>query len=686
MHPTIARWLEMSREELDQLYRAAQAGSVPTGDTLGTAIVAGARLARFYARVARLFFWKGKIFDIFCPPGTGLLLNKVTPFSLSFVVAKVYKADSWLDGRETIVIDYSRTSFLARKIRDEIREVEPGVYLGKVWWGKRRILDFALESTGPGSRVGDPAGAVPPLKGESGAASAGPGGEQAASPDCPGRRGQHDGRKKSGWKALLTALLIAPSILLILIAVYLLARFGGDAPVVYQDIEEHFKYGSTGGEREAGIPYWIFQALPRVFPQHLPGPGDASVGFIYEPGKDLPVGMSKRHHLGLDRTFLNCAICHTSTVRDTPQSQPRLYLGMPANTFDVKAFQKFLFACARDPKFTKKFIMPEVRRMMQEQGRELDLLDRYVVYPAAIWIAREQLLTLSGRFAWAVDQYDWGPGRVDTFNVAKMLFSFPMDRMAENEQNAPSDLPSIWNQGPRQGMQLHWDGNNTRVEERNKSAAFGTGTTPPTIDVAAIGRLEKWLETREAPKYPYPVDQAKAARGGALYREYCASCHGAGGRDFSGPYVGRVTPIEEIGTDRHRLDSYSYELAVNQSTLYAGYPWRFTNFRKTFGYANLPLDGIWLRAPYLHNGSVPTLRDLLEPAQTRPKLFYRGYDVYDPVKVGFRTDVAQEGVRRYFRFDTAVPGNGNGGHEGESFGTGLGAADKEALVEYLKTF
>src|SRR3546814_20303083 len=100
-------------------------------------------------------------------------------------------------------------------------------------------------------------------------------------------------------------------------------------------------------------------------------------------------------------------------------------------------------------------------------------------------------------------------------------------------------------------------------------------------------------------------------------------------------YVGKVTPLAQVGTDRRRLDSYTRDLALNQSTLYAGYPWRFTHFRKTFGYANMPLDGLWLRAPYLHNGSVPTLRDLLKPAAARPTAFWRGADVHTPVNVGF---------------------------------------------------
>jgi hypothetical protein len=170
-------------------------------------------------------------------------------------------------------------------------------------------------------------------------------------------------------------------------------------------------------------------------------------------------------------------------------------------------------------------------------------------------------------------------------------------------------------------MQLHWDGNNTTVEERNKSAAFGTGTTPPTIDLARIARVEAWIMDVAPPAFGqfFPIDEKLAASGAPIYQEYCAACHGASGSDFSGEYVGQVTPLAEIGTDRRRLDSYTHTLAVNQATLYAGYPWRFTHFQKTHGYANLPLDGLWLRAPYLHNGSVPSLRALLEPAASRPE-------------------------------------------------------------------
>jgi hypothetical protein len=160
-----------------------------------------------------------------------------------------------------------------------------------------------------------------------------------------------------------------------------------------------------------------------------------------------------------------------------------------------------------------------------------------------------------------------------------------------------------------------------------------------------------------------------------------------------GDCVGTVKPLNDGGpnalnTDAYRLNSYTYDLAANQGMLYAGEPYRFKHFRKTFGYANLPLDGIWLRAPYLHNGSVPTLRLLLEPSSPqapahRPPGFYRGNDNYDPVNVGFVWNVPSSDGRNYFPYDTKVIANGN---EGPAYGTTLPASEKDALVEYLKTF
>jgi mono/diheme cytochrome c family protein len=473
------------------------------------------------------------------------------------------------------------------------------------------------------------------------------------------------------------------------IVLYLAVRFLPDRPVTYAGIEEHFKYGSTGGYT-SGFPYWIWKALPVVFADRLPqngGKGWEAFGLVYEPGHDLPIGMQKGRNMGIDRVFVNCAVCHHSTVRDAPGSPPRVYLGMPAARFDLGAFEQFLFDIATDERFDAADIVPEIER----QAGGLNPLDRYVVYPVAISLMQQRLLVLRERFL-PTHPEKWGPGRVDTFNASKAYFNFPIACLPDRELHGAADFPSIWNQAKKKGMQLHWDGNNDDVTERNKNAAFGTGTTPATVDLAAIGRIEKWLWDVRPPPYPYPIDPERSARGAVLYKEYCAACHGATGADFSGEYVGKVTPIAQIATDPYRLDSFTYDLAVSLGTPYAGEPYRFQHFRKTYGYANMPLDGLWLRAPYLHNGSVPTLRDLLEPAANRPKRFFRGYDVFDLVKVGFRGDVGEEGGRKYFAFETLdsdgkpIPGNGNYGHDGAPFGTRLPPSDKDAIVEYLKTF
>ena len=134
--------LTMAQDELDALFSSVPAGTIPDGEAEGTAIVApGTTFSPTIAKFISSFAWQGKVFD----SKKGVLRNKILPFGLNAIIAKVYKAESWLDGKECIVLDYSDTSLMAQWIRDEIREISPGVYLGKVYWGDKRLIDFALE-------------------------------------------------------------------------------------------------------------------------------------------------------------------------------------------------------------------------------------------------------------------------------------------------------------------------------------------------------------------------------------------------------------------------------------------------------------------------------------------------------------------------------------------------------------
>src|SRR5215208_3544794 len=168
----------------------------------------------------------------------------------------------------------------------------------------------------------------------------------------------------------------------IVAAAYLIGRFAADTPIDYQSDADHFKYGSVGSEHEFGVPYWIWRALPELFADKLPQPGNgwASLGFVFEKQKTLPVGMSQRRYLGFDLVWLNCAFCHTGTVRETPQSEANVYAAMPANTFDFRAFMRFLFAAGEDRRFTPRDILLQIDTIRQREGLgRLPLLDRLVL-------------------------------------------------------------------------------------------------------------------------------------------------------------------------------------------------------------------------------------------------------------------------------------------------------------------
>jgi hypothetical protein len=138
----VSTLLRMSQQDLDDLFTKSEPGPLPDGEAKGTAIIApGTSFSSDIAEAINLFAWQGKVFD----GQHGVLRNKITALGLNAIVAEIYKAPSWLDQKECIVLDYSKTSLVAKWIRDEIRSIAPSTYLGKVYWGKKRLIDFALE-------------------------------------------------------------------------------------------------------------------------------------------------------------------------------------------------------------------------------------------------------------------------------------------------------------------------------------------------------------------------------------------------------------------------------------------------------------------------------------------------------------------------------------------------------------
>lgn len=140
--PTAADLLKMTQQQLDDLFKASPPGPIPDGDAKGTAIIApGTVYSAEIAEFINLFGWQGKTFD----GKHGVLLNRILIQGFKAIIAEVYVDKSWLDGKDCIVLDYSKTSLIAHWIRDEIRLIGENFYLGKVYWGKKRLIDFCLE-------------------------------------------------------------------------------------------------------------------------------------------------------------------------------------------------------------------------------------------------------------------------------------------------------------------------------------------------------------------------------------------------------------------------------------------------------------------------------------------------------------------------------------------------------------
>jgi hypothetical protein len=139
---TAAQLLSMSQKQLDDLFSSSPAGDIPNGEADGTAIIAaGTPFSQPIASLINLFNWQGKTFDA----AHGTLTNRILAFGVNAIVAQVYKDKSWFDGNECIVLDYSKTSLSAQHIRDEIRQIGPGMYLGIVYWDKTRTINFSLQ-------------------------------------------------------------------------------------------------------------------------------------------------------------------------------------------------------------------------------------------------------------------------------------------------------------------------------------------------------------------------------------------------------------------------------------------------------------------------------------------------------------------------------------------------------------
>jgi hypothetical protein len=506
---------------------------------------------------------------------------------------------------------------------------------------------------------------------------------------------------------------------------------------------------AQGWSREVQDQAWFASFGSRLVPYdwllHLEQPGStarfvddaylAALGFLpqrataHNPDA-LPVGFTRVVDAdGTAWAGLGCAACHTGEIayRGT-----RIRLDGGPALLDFTAFERALIdalsATLADP----------------------DKLDRFA---AALGVAPERRQDLENRMVALAEKLDarhrinatdvpYGPGRLDAFGqifnaVAVEFLGIPGNRRAPD---APVSFPVLWSaphldvvqwnaSAPNAGPGPLFQNVTTALAvygHADLAAGDGLPGYASTVDFAQLGRIQDWMYELTSPPWPTDVlgapDAARVARGAAVYRAECASCHALIDRaDPKREIVAVRTPLAEVGTDprmaRNFLDATARTgmLEGRKAAVVAGEPFGATAptiqlvAHAAIGtllrhpvdalrdaivghhavvkaaldlhpeyYKARPLDGVWASAPYLHNGSVPSLAQLLKPPAERVAEFHVGNREFDPAAVGLATGPGPGSQR----FDTRLAGNSNAGH---AYGTALTAEQKLDLIEYLKT-
>jgi len=461
----------------------------------------------------------------------------------------------------------------------------------------------------------------------------------------------------------------------------------------------------------------------------------AALGFLVQtPTKANPAGFPVGFTVHADKqgrewAGLGCAACHTGQV-DYKGTRMRIDGGQALIDFDEfegDLLESLSATAAQDDKFGR------FADALKVKAADRQALRNELVAAAQKLDARHRLNDSPVRY---------GPGRLDAFGqifnaVAVEFLGVPGNLRVPD---APVSYPVMWDASHLDLVQ--WNGSAPNagpgpllqnvttalavygsLDIRGKDELAGY---PSSVDFKHLGQIQNWFYKLRAPRWPEAVlgklDGAKLARGASLYSAQCQGCHALSDRNNPKRQLkSTLTPLDVVGTDpkmvRNFLDAkvstgpwqgrkvavvagdkfgaqaQSIDLVAHaaiSATLRhplsaikdAAGSWH-TVYKAGIAkhpdyYKARPLSGIWASAPYLHNGSVPSLSELLKPPPARVASFHVGSREFDPALVGLST---AEGANTML-FDTTQAGNGNAGHE---FGTKLTDAEKADLLEYLKS-
>jgi processive rubber oxygenase RoxA-like protein len=422
-------------------------------------------------------------------------------------------------------------------------------------------------------------------------------------------------------------------------------RLGGD-------VAKGFDYLTTGDYVKGGIPYSFF----------LMGMGKVKTNYLNRTGRNekLSHDYTAIESQGEILVAPNCMQCHAQVFEDS------LVMGM-GNTFinfaeDDKLNEKNLKKAESLMRMTapKKFAAAEpfitvaktIGPFLHTEVQGVNAADRL----AAVLVAHRDPVT-----------FKWN-------KVA--LLDIP-------EQVIPTDVPAWWLLKKKNAMFYNGFGRGDFGRFLMASNLLTVNDTAESREVDShMPDVLAYLYSLEAPRYKKPIDGNLAKKGKEVFTVNCSKCHGTYGEDETYPNL--LIPIQSIQTDSLLyISNYSAPQFVewfNKSWFTTGdHPARLEPFN---GYIAPPLDGIWATAPYLHNGSVPTLEGLLN-SNKRPKYWSRDFEnpVYDYTSLGWVYKTHEKPGEKN-AYNTDLPGYGNYGHY---FGDRLNEDEKKAVLEYLKT-
>lgn len=449
----------------------------------------------------------------------------------------------------------------------------------------------------------------------------------------------------------------------VVVVLGLLATSGRPAEPAYSPDDPtatSIRRGYEALTRSAFVPgFWTLQSIERVWQQWGVSAKPANyAAALYQryglhpapyPNDGLPMGLRRTRLLGRPALGIDCMLCHGGSLFGTS------YIGLGNQTLDIQALFEELFRA--DGRSTKlPFTFCNVR----------------------------------------------GTNEADAFGVYLLGWRNPDLTLRSDWQNlglrddSCADVPAWWLMKKKQTI-YYTGGMDSRSVRTLMQFMMHPLTTPQDFHQAepAFRDIQQYLLTLEPPRYPFPIDTAKARRGEVVFRQHCARCHGTYGPQWT--YPNKIVPLQEIGTDpaRHAAVGIAYGQAYDRSWFGQesnGWFFRGKRLRWTDGYQAPPLDGIWATAPYFHNGSVPTLYHVLQ-SKERPRRFTRSFrteiEDYDQVRVGWKYVELTETIppdlppiERRQIYDTTQPGRSNAGH---TYGDALTDEQRWDLIEYLKT-